>query len=60
MKPLLRPGKQYPLYPPITDQVTVRHLWERYGDPRCAEIVAGRDESTARDIAAWRNLGKRS
>lgn len=59
-KPLLRPDAKYPLYPPITDPETVWSLWVRYGDSdRLADIVAGRDQATADDIAAWRKLGVR-
>lgn len=57
-KPLLRPDAQFPLYPPITDPETIEALFKRYGDTdRLADIIAGRDQATADDIAAWRSLG---
>jgi hypothetical protein len=55
----LRRDQRYPLYPPVTDPTTVYQLWERYSPERATDIIAGRDEATARDIAAWRGLGRR-
>lgn len=55
---VIRKNAAYPLYPPITDPVTVWRLWTHYGEGRCADIVAGRDRATAEDITAWRNLGR--
>lgn len=42
------------------DQATVARLTWQYGEARCAEIVAGRDEASAGDIAAWRQLCARA
>jgi len=55
----MRSQLAYPLYPPITDETTVVHLFHAYGDKRATDIIAGRDLDTAKDIARWRYLGVR-
>lgn len=54
---LKRPGRrskagEHPIY----DDATIARLRFQYGEARTAQILAGADPNTQRDIAAWRRV----
>lgn len=48
-----------PFYAPLQDPETVQRLWQTKGTERATDIIAGRCIETAKDINAWRLLGRR-